>query len=140
MKIQIIWYLNLKKFCNEKKGELIYTDFYINQDYMKSNYKNKTNVCEVNNEPYFFFIQQSINRSDYIYSISIDEQTIGYYKNYKNNKSLNPETIEKMQRKSRFKEEKLQESRKLEWYWIKRSKNNDFFLTLGDMQKWSFLF
>jgi hypothetical protein len=86
-----------EKFCNEKKGELIYTDFYINQDYMKSNYKNKTNVCEVNNEPYFF-IQQSINRSDYIYSISIDEQTIGYYKNYKNNKSLNPETIEKMQR------------------------------------------
>lgn len=86
-----------EKFCRDKKGELVYTDFYINQNYMRSNYKNKTNICEVNNEPYFF-IQQSVNRSDYIYSISIDEQTMVYYKNYKNSKSLNPETIEKMQR------------------------------------------
>ncbi len=84
-----------EKLCREKKGELVYTDFYINQNYMKSNYKNQTNICEVNNEPYFF-IQQSLNRSDYIYSISIDEQTMIYYKNYKNSKSLNPETIEKM--------------------------------------------
>lgn len=84
-----------EKFCKEKKGELVYTDFYINQNYIKSNYKNKTNICEVNNEPYFF-IQQSVNRSDYTYSISIDEQTMTYYKNYKNNKSLNSETSEKM--------------------------------------------
>ena len=86
-----------EKFCKEKKGELVYTDFYINQNYIKSNYKNKTNICEVNDEPYFF-IQQSINRSDYTFSISMDEQTIAYYKDYKNNKSLNSETSEKMQR------------------------------------------
>jgi len=71
-----------ERFCSEKNGQLIYTSFNINQDYARPNLRSKTNVCEVNNEPYFI-IQQLGETSNISYSVSTDEITKKSYLTYK---------------------------------------------------------
>ena len=70
------------KFCSEKNGKLIYTNYYINKQYVNSYSKNLANACEVDKEPYFI-IHQANDNSNLYYSVSIDDATKRIYLNRK---------------------------------------------------------
>lgn len=89
-----------QKFCLEKEGKLVYTDYDINQNHTNSYPSNVTNICEVNNTPYFI-IQKTGEPSNIYYFIGMDEQIKKDYLDYKNNKQLelikiNKENTEKL--------------------------------------------
>lgn len=68
------------KFCSEKDGKLIYSNYYINKHYVNSYSKNLANACEVDREPYFI-IHQANENSNLHYSVSIDEVAKRIYLN-----------------------------------------------------------
>lgn len=68
------------KFCSEKNGKLIYSNYYINKHYVNSYSKNLANACEVDREPYFI-IHQANENSNLHYSVSIDEVAKRIYLN-----------------------------------------------------------
>lgn len=70
------------KFCSEKDGKLIYTNYYINKQYVNSYSKNLANACEVDKEPYFI-IHQAEDNSNFYYSISMDDAAKRIYLNRK---------------------------------------------------------
>ena len=70
------------KFCSEKNGKLIYTNYYINKQYVNSYSKNLANACEVDKEPYFI-IHQADDNSNFYYSVSVDEAAKRIYLNRK---------------------------------------------------------
>ena len=70
------------KFCSEKDGKLIYTNYYINKQYVNSYSKNLANACEVDKEPYFI-IHQAEDNSNFYYSVSVDEAAKRIYLNRK---------------------------------------------------------
>ena len=70
------------KFCSEKNGKLIYTNYYINKQYVNSYSKNLANACEVDKEPYFI-IHQANENSNFYYSVSIDDAAKRIYLNRK---------------------------------------------------------
>ena len=70
------------KFCSEKNGKLIYTNYYINKQYVNSYSKNLANACEVDKEPYFI-IHQANDNSNLYYSVSIDDAAKRIYLNRK---------------------------------------------------------
>lgn len=71
------------KICSDKKGKIVYINYYINKNYINSHTNNKAYICQINNEPYF--ISHHANQNPYSYSsISIDENTKKAYLNYKN--------------------------------------------------------
>lgn len=70
------------KFCSEKNGKLVYTNYYINKQYVNSYSKNLANACEVDKEPYFI-IHQANENSNFYYSVSIDDAAKRIYLNRK---------------------------------------------------------
>lgn len=68
------------KFCSEKNGKLIYSNYYINKHYVNSYSKNLANACEVDREPYFI-IHQANENANLHYSVSIDEVAKRIYLN-----------------------------------------------------------
>lgn len=75
------------EFCSDKKGKLVYINYYINRNYANSYSNNKAYICEVNNQPYF--IGHIANKDSYIYySVSIDEKTKEKYLNSKSDAPL----------------------------------------------------
>lgn len=70
------------KFCSEKNGKLVYTNYYINKQYVNSYSKNLANACEVDKEPYFIIHQANENSNSY-YSVSIDDAAKRIYLNRK---------------------------------------------------------
>lgn len=83
-----------EKLCSDEKGQLIYTSYFINQTFARRNFTNIVNVCEVNNEPYFF-IQQSKDTSNIYYAVTTDELHKNNYLNIKHNKQLELEMTKK---------------------------------------------
>lgn len=71
------------KICSDKKGKIVYINYYINKNYVNFYTNNKAYICEINNEPYFISHHASQNSNGYS-SISIDENTKKAYLNYKN--------------------------------------------------------
>ena len=72
-----------EKFCSDKKGKLVYMDYYINQNYIRAYSNHKASVCEINSEPYFIAHQASEDSNIY-YSVSMDEEVKKAYITYKN--------------------------------------------------------
>lgn len=65
--------LRFGNLCSDKKGKLVYTNNFINKNYVNSYSNNKAYICEVDNVPYFIGHIASQNSNSYL-SISIDEK------------------------------------------------------------------
>ncbi len=99
-----------ENFCSKQKGQLIYTNYPINQDFTKRYSSNIINVCEANDEAYFF-IQQMKDSAYIYYQVSIDEQLKNTYLANKKSKQIEPEVSNKDSLKERQEIQKREAAR-----------------------------
>ena len=72
--------LKLGNLCSEKKGKLVYTNYFINSEYVNTYINNKAYICEIQNAPYFIGHLANQDSNSYL-SISINENTKKEYVN-----------------------------------------------------------